>query len=78
MIHKNCGNGRHFRWSKRTHDRTVTYRLFRRDHTGKWHFAIRQFRPMDSAEAMAFELRRVHHQLREQVDAIQLAAWDLA
>ncbi len=51
----------------------ISYRLFRRDHTGALHLALLDFRGTDRA-AMARDIRRQCHQLRDKVDEIDLQA----
>ena len=51
----------------------VTYRLFRRDLRGALHCAILRFEAdKQDHQAMAAALRRKRHQLRDQVDTIDL------
>jgi len=56
----------------------VTYRLFRRDHTGRLHFEARTFFASVDPTYIAKVLRHAKHQLRDRVDAIDLAAMEQA
>lgn len=56
----------------------VEWRLFRRDNTGKLHFDYRFFPVGESPALIAVVLRRARNQLRDTVDAIDLAAWGIA
>jgi hypothetical protein len=56
----------------------VTYRLFRRDHTGRLHFEARTFLSSDSPHYIASHLRRMKRALRNRVDGIDLAAMEQA
>jgi len=52
---------------------SITYRLFRRDMRGALHCAIVRFEPdKQDPRAMAAALRRKRHDLRNQVDTIDL------
>lgn len=53
---------------------TVEWRLFRRDHTGKLHFAYRAFPVNTPRDHVAGVLLTARRQLREIVDDIDLAA----
>ncbi|QNH21201.1 hypothetical protein HEP73_02113 [Xanthomonas sp. GW] len=55
-------------------DTTVTYRLFRRDHSGHCHFWPLEFDAATPRRLIANELRRARHKLRDKVDEIDLAA----
>lgn len=50
----------------------VSYRLFRRDATGRLHPRFLAFTAADSRSAIARELRVAKRKLRDQVDAIDL------
>lgn len=52
----------------------VEWRLFRRDHTGRLHFAFRAFACDTPREHIARVLVAARRQLREEVDEIDLAA----
>jgi len=52
----------------------VEWRLFRRDHTGRLHFAYRGFSVDTPREHIARVLLAARRQLREAVDEIDLAA----
>ena len=56
----------------------VTFRVFRRDHTGRLHVASRQFFRDDSAAEVAAHLWRARILQREFVDSLQLQAWGIA
>ncbi|WP_045769512.1 hypothetical protein [Xanthomonas albilineans] len=55
-------------------DNTVTYRLFRRDHSGALHISQLTFDAQTSRRAIANDLRRARHKLRDSVDEIDLVA----
>lgn len=55
-------------------DNTVTYRLFRRDHSGALHVSQLTFDVLVSRRAIANDLRRARYKLRDKVDEIDLAA----
>lgn len=57
---------------------TVTYRLFRRDHTGRLHFEARTFFTTADPTYIAKVLRHAKRQLRDRVDEIDLAAMEQA
>lgn len=77
MRNKTTGYGRTFRWSKRISEGAVTYRLFRKDHMGYWQPKKLVFSVNMHRSEIAHLLRSTHHQLRERVDAMQLAEWEL-
>ncbi len=56
----------------------VTYRLFRRDHTGRLHFEARTFLSSDRPLYIASHLRRMKRELRNRVDGIDLKAMGVA
>jgi len=56
----------------------VTYRLFRRDHTGRLHFDARTFFTTSDPTYIAKVLRHAKRQLRDRVDEIDLAAMEQA
>ena len=56
----------------------ATYRLFRRDHTGRLHFEARTFLSSDSPLYIASHLRRMKRELRNRVDGIDLKAMGVA
>lgn len=52
---------------------SITYRLFRRDMRGALHCSIIRFEPdKQDPRAMAADLRRKRHELRDRVDTIDL------
>ena len=53
--------------------RATVYRLFRRDQSGRLHCEMRVFHPDYPRRLMAQKLNRARHQLRNQVDEIDLA-----
>lgn len=53
---------------------SIEWRLFRRDHTGRLHFAYRGFPADTPREHIASVLLAARRQLRESVDEIDLAA----
>ncbi|AVY67203.1 hypothetical protein [Xanthomonas translucens] len=55
-------------------DTTVTYRLFRRDHSGHCHFWQLTFDAAILRRSIANDLRRARHKLRDKVDEIDLDA----
>ena len=59
-------------------DTSVTYRLFRRDHTKRTHVRNLQFFPDTPRPVIAMNLLRARRELREFVDGLQLAAWGMA
>ncbi|MDC7805569.1 hypothetical protein PQS31_01820 [Luteimonas sp BLCC-B24] len=69
-----------FSWGRVTSARgglpptSVEWRLFRRDHTGRLHFAYRRFAVDTPREHIARVLLVARRQLREAVDEIDLAA----
>ena len=75
MNTKSTGYGRQFRWSKRVTEGAITYRLFRRDHTGAWTHKTLEFSRSLPRAQIAIEVRSMCHLMREQVDAAQLKAW---
>ncbi|KMM77046.1 hypothetical protein ACP93_02455 [Xanthomonas sp. NCPPB 1128] len=54
-------------------EQTVTYRLFRRDLTGALHCSMHTFHAATPRRAIANDLRRARHKLRDRVDEIDLA-----
>jgi hypothetical protein len=51
---------------------SVVYRLFRRDQRGALHCEMRNFHPDCKPSFIAIELNRARHQLRDQVDTVDL------
>ncbi|WP_182334731.1 hypothetical protein [Stenotrophomonas acidaminiphila] len=56
----------------------VTYRLFRRDHTGRLHFEARTFFTSAAPTYIAKVLRHAKRQLHDRVDTIDLQALGVA
>lgn len=52
----------------------ITWRLFRRDHSGALHMRAMTFAATEAPARVAKRLRRACHQLRDKVDEIDLAA----
>lgn len=72
--------GRNRAWSRViTHNGgLLTYRLFRRDHTGRLHQTTLQYMPVARRDMIAGDLRIAWAQLRDRVDEIDLAAMEQA
>ena len=62
-----------FSWGRVVTDGTVTYRLFRRDQRGALHCKQIVPRTEWSRAAIASEINRARHALRDQVDEVDLA-----
>lgn len=55
----------------------VTFRMFRRDHTGRLHVEIRQFSREQPVDEVAAHLWHARIRQREFVDSLQLEAWGM-
>lgn len=68
--------GRKVAWSRTVSHNggLLTYRLFRRDHTGRLHPKGLQYMPCATRKMIADDLRRAWKMLRDRVDEIDLAA----
>lgn len=76
-MNKPTGKSRRFRWSKRVTEGAVTYRLFRSDHTGRWHYMKLEFRLAMPRCQRAEIIRQERRALRDRVDNITLKAWGM-
>lgn len=63
-----------FSWGRFPGETCISYRLFRRDHTGALHCSILSVAKTYPRQQLALDLRRKRRQLREKVDVIDLAA----
>lgn len=67
-----------FSWGRVPLRGCVDYRLFRRDHTGALHMIRHAFDHRASRSEIAAAINAARHQLRDQVDTIDLRAWGIA
>lgn len=63
-----------FSWGRVPRQAGVSYRLFRRDHSGALHVSLLEFDAATPRRSIANDLRRARHKLRDKVDEIDLAA----
>lgn len=63
-----------FSWGRFPGDTCISYRLFRRDHTGALHCSILTVAKDYPAASIAKDLRRKRRELRDKVDELDLAA----
>ncbi len=69
---------RAFSWGRVVDDKTVTWRLFRRDHRRRVHMSSIGFSRNTDRRTMAGALWHARIALRNRVDEIDLQAWGIA
>lgn len=67
-----------FSWGRIPGEASVTYRLFRRDHTGALHVSQISFLSSAPVTQMASTLKIAKRRLRDTVDELDLAAMGIA
>ena len=67
-----------FSWGRVVYETCISYRLFRRDHTGALHCSILSVAKDYRRAEIAADLKRKRRALRDKVDEIDLSAQEAA